>query len=730
MLQEHYAPSTWEGMLPWQQQKEEEELEDLAEDALESGDMVCLAELPGAFRIYSCRVSMGASSRGHSESREQCWSAISLLWDLHTFRQQEKDSLTKLNERLDSRSLRLLCLHIRLATVRAQRETISYRALLAARQSWETWPHIKSPCGAEQATLWLRNDGKEQKTGPISVTPQQALLQLLVMNHEQERKHLISLLLNGVSQDCDLPKEDCQERAAFTNGCLKNIVDSQTHSQTPGGPHPELQAQRTTEPWPQQQLEKRYLLLLSQLSELQEVEDGEVLSALIDRSAGHGQTLRDKYESQLQTRSYSSRLQSLLSEDPLTSDSPDKSTAQSCSSAQAKSPNSSHGSAEDLPGRGPGTEATGAQTEDETKEENICTGCGEIIEVLPYLEVCVSEEISKSGSTEEESRAATCPQDHENQGSLITLAWGKLSEDSGEQGAGDAVITQDSLETRFQLSDVSCRGELGEFEDRDDVEAALVRCDSTGHPEGPPVDEQHGTFAQRGDISECDLQAYVDTLLSGPAYPLVEPSEIKGHDGDLVSGLTSEARELVEVERLPDSQPGILGGPDLMHTKDHKSILQDKVGCSPAERQTRVRESQEVSEMDREKTMRNLVDVQRKVELRHRRDRERQMLRVQERLSIVQSRKAQEDLLGQRRTDRLMHLTQNLPQEDKYQQKTAVRERLEQLRRERSCVMQSKRDRNTAGFRELLGPEALRGSGTDDGTKAAAAHHCDSFNLF
>lgn len=328
------------------------------------------------------------------------------------------------------------------------------------------------------------------------------------------------------------------------NGCMKNIiVDSQTHSQTPGVPHPELQAQRTTEPGPHHQLEKRYLLLLSQLSELQEVEDGEVLSALIDgvsrrsdsvwfkdsivthrescvfQSAGYVQTLRDKYESQLQTRSYSSRLQSLLSEDPLTSDSPDKTTAQSCSSAQAESPNSSRGSAEDLPGRGPGTEVTGAQIEDETKEENICTGtasriwqfytqelqlqhfafsgCGEIIEVLPYLEVlCVSEEISKSGSTEEESRAATCPQDHENQGSLITLAWGKLSEDSGEQGAEDAVITRDSLETRFQPSDVSGRDELGGFEDRDDVEATLVRCDSTGHPEGLPVDEQRGTFAQ------------------------------------------------------------------------------------------------------------------------------------------------------------------------------------------------------------------------------------------
>lgn len=147
----------------------------------------------------------------------------------------------------------------------------------------------------------------------------------------------------------------------------------------------------------------------------------------------------------------------------------------------------------------------------------------------------------------------------------------------------------------------------------------------------------------------------MDTLLPGPAHPLVEPSEIKGRDGDLVSGLTSEAREVAEVERLPDSHPGILGGPDLMHTKDHESIFQDKVGrvmvhlgnrqllrllvlgCfvlkvgrSPSERQTRRRESQEVSMMDREKTMRNLVDMQRKVELRHRRDRERQMLRVSE----------------------------------------------------------------------------------------------------
>lgn len=46
------APIVWEGMLPWQQQREVEDLEDLAEAALESGDVACLAELPGAFRMY------------------------------------------------------------------------------------------------------------------------------------------------------------------------------------------------------------------------------------------------------------------------------------------------------------------------------------------------------------------------------------------------------------------------------------------------------------------------------------------------------------------------------------------------------------------------------------------------------------------------------------------------------------------------------------------------------
>lgn len=38
--------------MSWQQREAEEGLGDLAEESLESGDMLDLAELPGAFKIY------------------------------------------------------------------------------------------------------------------------------------------------------------------------------------------------------------------------------------------------------------------------------------------------------------------------------------------------------------------------------------------------------------------------------------------------------------------------------------------------------------------------------------------------------------------------------------------------------------------------------------------------------------------------------------------------------
>ncbi|XP_034089555.1 RNA-binding protein 25-like isoform X2 [Gymnodraco acuticeps] len=147
----------------------------------------------------------------------------------------------------------------------------------------------------------------------------------------------------------------------------------------------------------------------------------------------------------------------------------------------------------------------------------------------------------------------------------------------------------------------------------------------------------------------------------------------------------------------------------------HKSHPAGREAMRESTLMERERAREPVSAMERERTMRNLVDMQRKVEQRQQRDKERQLLRVQEHLSIIQNRKAEEDLLGLKHTDRLRHLTQDLPQEDKNQQKTVVKERLEQLRRERSYVMQSKRARNTAGFKELLGPVALHSRQPNDG---------------
>ncbi|XP_071391493.1 uncharacterized protein [Centroberyx affinis] len=188
--------------------------------------------------------------------------------------------------------------------------------------------------------------------------------------------------------------------------------------------------------------------------------------------------------------------------------------------------------------------------------------------------------------------------------------------------------------------------------------------------------------------------------------------------------------------------------PEPPHPEDHEYTSEGTADYSFSDREAtrestmmeRERSREPVSVMERERTMRSLADMQRKVEKRQQRDRERQLLRVQERLSIIQNRKAEEDLLGLKQEDTLRHVTHNLPQvkyvctiniftishyvinirmcvfqEDKSQQKTVVRERLEQLRRERSYVMQSKRDRNTAGFKELLGPVALHSSETEDG---------------
>ncbi|XP_034542337.1 uncharacterized protein LOC117814889 isoform X2 [Notolabrus celidotus] len=762
MLQEHHTLSIWETLTHWQQQQEEEDLEYLVDKALESGDMLCLAELPGAFRIY--RAHQASSLKSHYETKGESWSAVSFLSGLHTFRQQEKDTLAVLGQRLDREDLRLMCLFIRLATLGAQRENMSYKALLAARQSWEAWPQVKSPCRAEQAALWLHGGEKEERQKDlISASPQQAALQLLVLTQEQERKHLIKLL-HGVSRE-DLQDPESSEQIAVRNDLIARLkqiyadLQTQNESPTPSNQHqPHLQMDHMSSElrmWFKFQLEGCSLLLLTQVMELQEITASTLLPALMDGSAQSVQALRDKFESELHAQHITLKL--LVSEAPSTSGSSlspksnlvDKSineqiTALSSCSGPLDAQNASGRSAETqavVPTRGGSRAVHAVEAVDETDTQDICEGCGAVMEDLPYLEIlCVSDATSNppqclaaeeaAKEEDEEASAMKNAQNFEKQGSLITLAWSKPPGDDtdceAEAADGDAGHSQDSgsgLKTQICQSHMDNRAKVStQYEEISRERDRLIRSDYTDHPDSQVTSDGRALAnqpEQREAVSHCDLQAhhYIDP-------PMIEQLSV-----DLRSALANETvyvdSAVVEMETCPaetESDMWNLKGTELANTEDQNNNSQVTVDSGSALKEKkresslmeRERAIEPVSAVERERTMRNLVDMQRKVEQRQQRDRERQLLRVQERLSIIQHRKAEEDLLGLKGEETLKHLTQDLPQEDKNQQKTVVRERLEQLRRERSYVMQSKRERNTAGFKELLGPVAVCSREPDD----------------
>lgn len=169
----------------------------------------------------------------------------------------------------------------------------------------------------------------------------------------------------------------------------------------------------------------------------------------------------------------------------------------------------------------------------------------------------------------------------------------------------------------------------------------------------------------------CDLPT--ETLQSVQTQLLIDPPEIQQHAGDLCSKLTNDTakveREVVKVEMCPIAtgpEQWDLRGHEPAHTEDQRYNSQDtvslqlhicetnvnvycmfmtffgsvtsllspvvKVDCSPAEGESTLTErkmaGEPVSAMERERTMRNLVDMQRKVEQRQQRDKERQLLRV------------------------------------------------------------------------------------------------------
>ncbi|KAM9754944.1 uncharacterized protein ACNS7B_007651 [Menidia menidia] len=747
MLQEHYTEHVWDTLLPWQQYMEVEALEDLAEEALESVDMLRLAMLPGAFRIYkSC---LDTSLKSCAEFGEQSWSAVSFLNDLHTFRQQEQNTLSAMCQRMQGDTLKLLFLYIWLATLRAQREKMSYGALLAARQSWDTWPQVVAPCRAELAALLLHSQQEEEENGGKDdfVTPQQdAVIVLLVLSQELERKHLVKLIHEVSLKDlevsgCTMPSDDVSEQEAMKAGCIKRLREINTWQKTQqGSSTPSKQTNSQTQMLGKEsqiQLGDGALLLLTHLMELQEVQASALLEALVDGNSQRIQGLRDKYEDEIKAARFPSLLH-LLTSDPSPTSCPmlipnlNENSTTELRMCQTENGRSAEATAADS-NKKAGVVMNEVQTADGLDKHDVCSGCGAVIEDLPYLEILCAPDaqgdahggLSAEGeATEEEEESVTnTSQSCQKQGSLITLAWSKRLETEAEPQRQDGESKRHQIQSteceqtvrNRDGEELNCRA-LHDSPSADQQNKAIEQMILNKRPNGDQSDEKE-------DSSKSDQVSMVaDSLQNVQQHPVADSSEHAGHPCSETSNHTAP-NEMPEVETCPtEAKPEQWGlrEPELSD-REELSLCQESTGDGSlskgaAKRVSPPMEREAVSAMEREKTMRSLVDMQRKVEQRQQRDRERQLLRVQERLSIIQNRKAEEDLLGLNHTDRIKQLTQDLPTEDKSQQKTVVRERLEQLRRERSYIMQSRRDRNTAGFKELLAPVTLHSSVVDEGS--------------
>ncbi|XP_054632096.1 uncharacterized protein LOC129181232 [Dunckerocampus dactyliophorus] len=646
MLQEHHTVNEWEALPPWRRHKEEVWLEDLAEEALESNDMLRLAELPGAFKIY----------RVCPESSRECFTAVSLLYKLNTSRHQERESLTALAEKLDKESLRLVCLHIRFATLRAQREKTCNDAYLGVQQSWNMWPHVHNPCRQEQAASLLHSEEVQEHVRD-SQSSQQALLQLLVLAQEEERKHLISMLHGVTLEDVQRPgstkppKADCVERLKQIRSSWKTCSDNDK-------PQSDVISSPPTE-WSQDQLERVCLILLTHVIELQEREASSLLQELMDKSEQHLQELREAFESKLQAHHHANLLQLMKTEPPSTTSdshsSQEKVQDQSGCSGPNENQNLTAGPPQSLTTTNAiSSEVNGVQTEEVPNKQGVCAGCGVTLGSLPYLEVlCVPDKNGEEGGHgDEEQDSKTKNQNYDEQDSLITLAWSTRPEDHTSR-EGDAVKLQtDPFEGHSTAE--HCRAAAGE-----------------SHTEKLRPSLTQMTHTTLGELDSLDMKQH--DLCSAVSSETVDKALVKGH--------CHKAERDTEI--------------------DSSSLMKHERASGP------------VSAVEREKTMRKLVDVHRRAERKQQRDRERQQLRVQERLSIIQSRKAEDDLFGHKHRDRMRHLTKELSQEDKNKQKTMVREKLEQLRRERSFIMQSRRKKNTAGLKDLLDP-VLPQSRTED----------------
>ncbi|KAK7160534.1 hypothetical protein R3I93_008243 [Phoxinus phoxinus] len=716
MLQDEYGVVWWDSMSAWDQTDCVCELGAFVEQAFRHRDLLQMCGLPGALRCYrscgsvvlrGCPESVKPRDQAwSSKPREQAWSAVIFLLELESHYQDEKEAISALMNRVGQEALRVIYLSLCVAVRRAEREEQSYTALLVARQHWDRWPYMRGLVSQELSRIWLQENvdptAKKQQGWKKGNCAQQAVLQFLVLCQEQERKQLLEILHRVSLSDLQgLPNIQENNNVVHGNAVDQSCVLSlqqikatlqEAHGSPTGPVAPGCS--RIDVSWVECAIH-----LLTKLTQAHEDEAWTVLYSLPDLDLEGLWTLLHKYESELHGPSFHNLHEVLQSRVP------------------------AHASR--------GTNTVNAETERERTEQEheelsdgdkqeLCTGCGMVLdpEDTPYLEiVCVKDprnEVSVMETRDGDRKREEGGHEEisvEKQNSLITLAWSKPTH--GENHIQEVTLTQQKEEA------VSITVQ----EDRDNNTHVL---DTNPH--------DVNIYTHQENISSVSLQLsaqYEETHSDsekGETHTLIQ----QDHSGFITAGQQQEDIGDGEFTRQPlgdthqpdstptqrlqntDSPPASVLFPDAEPTQTSESHEME-VSLEEQRNQEICERAGEEQQLQREATMRCLVDIQRKAERRWQRDRDRQLLRVQERLAIVQSRKADEDLLGLTQEDTLRHLTDTLRQEDELQQKTLVREKLQQMRRERSCILQTRRERNTAGFKELLAPTAQRVTETEEG---------------
>ncbi|KAG1935159.1 hypothetical protein F2P79_019495 [Pimephales promelas] len=713
MLQDEYGVVWWDSMSASDQTDCVCELRAFVEQTFRRRDLLQMCGLPGALRCYrSCDsvVLRGCPESGKprdeawsSKPREQAWSAVNFLLELESHYQDEKEAISALMNRVGQEALRVMYLSMCVAVRRAEREEQSYTALLVARQHWDRWPYMRGSVSQELSRIWIQENVDptvKKQLGWTNVNcAEQDVLQFLVLCQEQERKQLLEIL-HRVSLSDLLGLRNIQENNngnAVDLSCVLSLQQikaslQEAHGSGSTGPFAPG-CSRIDVSWVECAIH-----LLTKLTQAHEDEAWTVLYSLPDLDHEALWTLLHKYESELHGPSFHNLHEVFQSRVPA-----DASRGTNTVNAE--------------------TEREGSEQEHEElsdgEKQELCTGCGMVLdpEDTPYLEiVCVKDprnEVSmmetRDGDGKREEGDIKSKGDHEQisvekQNSLITLAWSKPTH-------GDNHIQEVTLQQKEEAVSITVQ------EDRDN---------NTQVPDTNPHDVN--IYTHQENISSVSLQLsaqYEETHSDsekGETQTLIQ----QDHSGFIPAGQQQEdirdgefTRKSLGDTHQPDSTPTQL----LQNTEPPESIhLPDAEPTQTLETHEMEQRNQEICErageeqqLQRDATMRCLVDIQRKAERRWQRDRDRQLLRVQERLAIVQSRKADEDLLGLTQEDTLRHLTDTLRQEDELQQKTLVREKLQQMRRERSCILQTRRERNTAGFKELLAPTAQRMTETEEG---------------